>query len=165
MNNSSPYQEARSTLKNMPPELFDVWLDERIEKLGWPPCGTRWDGLLRNRPLSYWQGLHWTKELIPLSIDIFDSESQYFISMLIDGAVDNSNYVTQLTGNSGPRIKSIYKYIEKTGTLPNSIIIVQNQTSYTLVDGCHRMAILSTLQAHPDQSPPLQASHSVWIGK
>jgi len=157
-------KEARSALPLMPSEIFELWLDERIQALGWPPYGSRWEGILHNQPLSIWKKIHWEKKEIPLSLQIFDKNSQYFIKAIQDGAVGNTNYVTQLTGNSGLRMKSIYKYINEYGTTPNSIIIIKGQQNYILADGCHRMAVLSLLQNSPEDFKKLNAVHSVWMG-
>ncbi|MGC1320917.1 MAG: hypothetical protein WA849_01920, partial [Candidatus Udaeobacter sp.] len=53
---------ARSMFPLMPEEVFELWLDERIESNGWPPSGDRWRGALCELSTTTWSAMEWEKK-------------------------------------------------------------------------------------------------------
>jgi len=165
MNKSQAHNAARATLPNVPEEVFSLWLDERIDVLGWDPLHPRWQGLFRNRPIAYWRNLPWHKLDIPLQINQLNPECQGILSQLLAGLAGLPSQVTAVTGNSPARVGSILRYMQTHGTWPNSIILVTEGTFYLVADGFHRLAAFVRIQSAPMSGALLRPVHSAWIGK
>lgn len=165
MNISPAHKAAREALSQVPEEVFSLWLDERIGVLGWSPQHSRWQGLLRNRPLAYWQHLCWTKCQVPMQSNYLNPECRWILNQLLAGLSGLPSIVTAVTGNSPARVESILQYMKVNGTWPNSIILVNEGLHYLVADGFHRLAAFSALQSSPQMSTILRVTHSAWIGK
>lgn len=164
MNKSEAHQAARAALPKVPEEVFSLWLDERIDVLGWNPLHPRWRGLLRNRPLVYWHNLNWQKLDIHLQVSQLNPECQGILSQLLAGLAGLPSIVTAITGNSHARVRNILQYMRANGTWPNSIILANEGTCYLVADGFHRLAAFSKIQC-PGSGTFLRHYHSAWIGK
>jgi len=162
---SNPFQEARASLQNIPEEIFQLWLDDRIKSRGWPPLGINWHGYLLGHPLSFWQETKWSKEFIKINYDSIADISKNILDDLMDSF--NTGRVTLTTmfvGDSIPRMNNINKYISETNKLPGGpIIVILNNGLLEIVEGNHRVAVLLALQ---DKYPNKYLNQQIaWVGR
>lgn len=132
--------------------------------MGWPPHGSRWDGIFWNKPISFWQNLKWEKKELKLTFQMVGPKSQKIIYNLMRGIGGQPNALTSFIGNSGKRAISIYRYLKETGKLPNSIILFSNDSLLEVADGFHRLTVLFMLQEDIDEATTMSETQSAWLG-
>lgn len=162
---SEAKSQARRLLPQMPEEIFQLWLDGRIEANGWPPVGDVWDAALRHRSFQIWQRLQWRKELLhldlirmhPATVEIVQSLSQaYFDGM--------PNSYSAYLGDSRPRFTSIMNHVQRHRQLPSVLIFLADDSLYDVVDGCHRLALFFRLRRDTKFQNLLSDTQIAWIG-
>lgn len=157
----------RNCFPNFPEELFSLWLDKFVKRLGWPPNKEtikEWTNILNQKRIADWNNLNWRSECIPLCIHDMTSTSQLVLSELVKiGSGENGEY-EKYFGENRDRLKHIYSYIVETGDLPNSVILVQEGAQFSIADGHHRLSILFALQGISDNNIHLKGKYSAFVG-
>jgi hypothetical protein len=90
------FQHARLLLPNMPEEILQLWLDERIKTSGWRPAGIEWRGFLRSLPFEVWQRLEWPKADVDLRLSDFTSGAQ----QIFEGLASANFFSTHKTSSA-----------------------------------------------------------------
>ena len=158
--------EARAFFKNLPDEIFDTWMVERVKTAGWPPKGSRWDALLGGYPAEDWASLTWAKEQIDLSNLRFSKDALRIVRGLTDAKFRGIHNAYSNVENSDQRMHSIHSHIKATRLLPGSVILVQRpEFTWELIDGCHRVAMYCAWLGHPDWSERIERTQSTWVGR
>jgi hypothetical protein len=160
--------EARKTFTKMPEEVFQ-WLDKRIESLGWPPAGEKWNGVLRNRSIFEWRAMNWRKQSIHFDLKQFTCGTLEIIDCLLSANfLGENNQMSQMGVESRKRIDSILDYAREHGRLPPGMIFIKDGKNYEIVEGCHRLTVYAALTRHsqfiPEPVPLLNPTHECWIG-
>jgi hypothetical protein len=142
---NSSYQEARKLFPNMPEEIFELWLDERIDDLGWPIEGTTWENVLRNKSLDYWQRIKWRKQrLLIEDLESFTECSKNLMAGLSRSVflkMDNEH--RRVMGDvSDEKVKKIRNHLAENSVLPGELILIIDDGKYEIVDGSHRLVTL-----------------------
>ena len=130
--------EITVVLGEIPREVRQMWLYERIQTAGWPPRGDRWRALLRWHTTNQWSQFTWAKEEIDLSAVTFSEDSMLMLQGLAEARfqrVKNSYYGIE---NSDERMTRILSHINETRRLPQSIVLIAGR-SWKIVDGSHRL--------------------------
>lgn len=154
---------ARESLSNIPAEVCELWLYDRVATNGWPPTGVEWQGFLFNRPLSYWQGLSWDEQCISLSEDNIGDYSTELILALLGahvGGLDNG--VNEYMPDSKARYEAINQYLGERSEIPGKIILLEQSGKFEVLDGAHRVTAALVYQANnPDQKLSIDA----WVAR
>lgn len=162
---TSPLQQAREMFPLMPEGVFECWLDERIQSNGWPPSGSRWNGALRGRPISWWQQLSWSRELVELRYDLLAPGTQKIIQGLHDANIRGiRNEYSRYLDDSRERMRSILVYVQKTGGLPPGLVFIENENCLDVVEGCHRLAVYFACR-WTGECLDLRPREEVWVGR
>jgi hypothetical protein len=160
------FQQARLSLPNMPEEIFQLWLDERIKTNGWPPAGIEWGGFLRSFPLAVWQRLEWFKADVDLKLSDFTSDAQYiFGGLAAANILGQRNEFSLYLGNSKSRIQSIGAYLRQFRALPSILILIDCGPALEVVDGFHRLATFFFLKANGFSDDVLPIRQRAWVGR
>jgi hypothetical protein len=128
---------------NFPEEVVDSWLVPMVRSgAGWPPAPwSRWNRILLGRPLSFWQGLAWSKVRVPLNSLSLAPESLRIVQGLIDANVHGiSNTYSQQIRDSRGRFNRILRYVRTRGELPVPPVLLRVGIQYRVADGNHRVA-------------------------
>jgi hypothetical protein len=145
---------ARSALPLFPPEVFDLWLNDRIKQNGWPPSGIEWEGFLFDEPLDFWGQLKWSKERVALNADKLSKRSRRTAELLYEASVlKQDNILSQYIPNTRERFASVMAYALQHQALPGTLVLLQRDGSYDVVEGNHRAAVLlglQSIQGHPN---------------
>ena len=156
------YKHARQLLPKMPEDIFRLWLDGRIEANGWPPVTSVWRGALREKPFEFWQQLEWDRRIVSLSIDKFTSAARGIINGLIEANfMGIPNDYSMTLADSKERIANIIEYIASHGSLPSTLILMEDNACYEIVDGSHRLAVFFAVGADAQIK---RQKHEIWLG-
>lgn len=163
---SDAVSEARAFFKNLPNEIFDTWMVERVQTAGWPPQGVRWNALLAGYLAAEWAELTWTKERIDLSSLRFSEDAFQIIHGLTAARFRGVNNAYSNVGNSEERMRAIHAHIKTTRLLPGSVLLVQRPDSvWELIDGCHRISMYCAWLGHPEWTERIERVQSAWVGR
>ena len=154
--------EVAQHLGNIPQEVRDVWLSERIETAGWPPNGARWNALLAGYTAAQWSKFSWHKEELDLSALPFSTEAIRIISGLAEARFGNVRNAYYDVEGSAERMRNIYAHLKETRRLPGCPVLVK-AAAWDIVDGCHRITMYSAWLRHPELAPLIDRHQSVWI--
>jgi len=156
---------AHMALPKVPEEVFDLWLNQRIENNGWPPVGPTWHKVLGRMPLQDWQQLTWRKATVNLDSAPFTSNTQAILNGLIGanfhGELDE---YTKMLAHSQRKIMNISRYMAAHRKLPSKLIFVVRQDGLELIDGFHRLATYFFRKPSAVLNPPVSSEAAAWIG-
>jgi TPR repeat protein len=157
--------EVRRLLPQMPEEIFQLWLDGRIEANGWPPFGSIWENTLRNHPLLVWQRFQWKKEMLRLNLDNLSPATLEIVCGLARAYSDNShNTYTRYVGDSHERFASIENYMRQHRQLPSTLVFLSDKSIFDVVDGCHRLAVFFSWRNNPEFRDLISDGQIAWVG-
>lgn len=163
---SDAVSQARAFFKNLPAEVFDPWMIERVETAGWPPRGARWNAVLGGYPPAEWAELVWVKEGVDLAALRFSGDAVRIIQGLTAARFSGAKNAYSNIENSHERMRQIHVHVKATGLLPGSVVLVQGPGSvYELIDGCHRIALYSAWFGHPEWRERIERVQSAWVGR
>ena len=78
----------RNEVPSFPEDVVKSWLVPMASSAGWPPnLNSRWNTILLERPLSFWQDLVWRKQPVALGSWTLDRKSLQIAQGLIDANV------------------------------------------------------------------------------
>jgi hypothetical protein len=157
------FEKARSLFPDMPAEIFDLWLDDRIRGLGWPPLSAAWRCVLCERSIEQWASLKWARQCVPLNRFVFASSSGRVIDGVIAAyfyQIENA-YRRELGDDLFDKMTRINDYWKQHRMLPSTPILLKRDRFYDLVDGCHRISYLIYLQKSDIAT---EYTHECWIG-
>ena len=158
------FDEVLIFLPNLPREVYNLWLHDLILELGWPPCGETWKNVLCGFDRLYWSNLKWTKEELNINTLCWSKSAQGIIKGLYDAKYSNiNNKFSKYIKND--KIERIIEHIEKYGILPETIILINDEGKYEIVDGCHRLTAFLRYMDINDTTNRLNIIQNVWIGK
>lgn len=159
--------EVRKTFPLFPEEVFQLWLDDRVRQNGWPPSGFEWQGFLFGMPITYWQQLKWTKQLVILNTYNLSETANTTANQIIEVSVFNmQNIISTYIPNTRKRFISILRYAQKYQRLPEPIILLQRDDLFDVVEGNHRVSVLLTLQKlNGVNGAPLVEDVVAWVAK
>lgn len=136
------------TLPNFPTDVIEEWLLPYAKLEGWPPARDfdelpkgSWRYLLKNRPLTYWRSLSWSKVERHVSIHDLSPEWQSMMVQMMLGAVKGQpNLYSVSIKDLAPRFNRILEYFERYGVFPKPPALLIEQQQLTVLDGNHRLA-------------------------
>lgn len=170
------FEKVQNDLPDWPADVIRQWLLVYAQgTAGWPPPDpltpeSRWKGLI-SRPLSWWQGVVWTRVLSPLDkseICALDRDTQgkmhhaYF-----GGGYNEYSFIS----DGRERALSVLLFIREHGTLPAAPIAMKISDGLTFVDGSHRMVAwhiyteLAETNKLSDGAAVRASSQPVWVGE
>jgi hypothetical protein len=160
----TPFEQARRWFPKMPEELFSLWFDERIEVNGWPPTSRAWHQVLCYKTLQFWQNLNWKKREFDLAGVQFGAETLRVVNGLIrSNMLGETNELTQIR-DSSLRTVSIMDFVQKNKRLPGTLIFIEDNRVFEIVEGCHRLAIFCRFYPYEHTRGSVSAMCSAWIG-
>jgi hypothetical protein len=144
-----PVQRISRDLPNAPQEVIETWLAPLARTAGWPPTIlSRWQQILLERPLSFWQQLEWSKTRVLLSSWSLEQRSLAIAQGLIDANVHGiRNAYSEQISDTQERFNRILSYIRFHGSLPVPPVLLKQGSLYRVADGNHRVA--AWLAANP----------------
>lgn len=154
---------ARETFINMPEEVCQLWLDDRISNCGWPPEGLEWQGFLFRKSIEHWQQLAWEEKNVSLEVHQIAPISLELVSNLIEAHEHGKpNILTLYMPDSKSRYDSINDYLKTNKAVPGKIILMETELGYEIIDGVHR--VTAALMFQLNNSLKL-SGFNAWIGK
>ena len=157
---------ARSLFKNLPDEIFDDWMVERVETAGWPPVGARWNALLGGYSAEEWAMLSWSKKSLDLSALVFSEGTKIVLRGLSDARFRGARNAYSEVENSDDRMRSIHSHVKTTGLLPGAVILIERpECVWELIDGCHRLSTYWAWISSSEWSEKIQRVQSAWVGR
>jgi hypothetical protein len=158
---------ARKEFRNIPEEMFLLWMDGLIKGNGWPPASPPWQATLRNKSLQYWKALSWREEIVDLKSFPLNKATKDIVSGLFKGFFENtptpiSNY---MGAQSKMRLQNIETYIFENARLPGKLIFLKDGSRYDVVDGCHRLTCLIAAHSGKFNIKTVDLRVSSWIGE
>lgn len=144
---------AKLTLSNVPDEVFELWLNDRIRQNGWPPLGYEWEGFLCGESLQYWSTLSWKKVAIQLTSHYLSYTSRCITHQIYEASVLNKeNAISMYIPNTRERFSAIVTYALQHKTIPGTLVLLKRNDVFDIVDGNHRVSALIYLQTIEDLS-------------
>jgi hypothetical protein len=163
---SDALTEARAFFKNLPAEVFDPWMIERVETAGWPPRGARWNAVLGGYSPAEWAELVWFQEGVDLGSLQFSDDAVQIIRGLMAARFAGATNAYSNIENSQERMRQIHAHLKATRLLPGSVVLVERPESvYELIDGCHRVAMYCAWLGHPEWRERIERVQSSWVGR
>ena len=157
---------ARSIFRNMPDEVFDMWIAPLIGDHGWPfrsatdsTTGTHWHRYFAERGIQVIAQLRWNRREMPFASVRFHPVSQSTIDALRRHhtfGIWNSQIAA--LKDSAERFTGFQKLVQRDGRIPAPCVLMCEALSYTILDGHHRIAALASMPS--GESFTLDA----WIG-
>jgi hypothetical protein len=139
----------RNFFPNMPDEVFEMWLDPIAEEYGWPfksPSDstkeTKWGGVFRGAPLSFWADTTWCRKQINLTTDPINRHSEYLIRTLLHGYTNGVPTLIADVADTEKRVRSCADYIRTYGNIPKPVVAIIRDREIDIVDGYHRITAL-----------------------
>lgn len=166
MSGSCPDHDlARRDLASVPAEVFELWLDERISKHGWPPAGPAWEGALAGVGLDYLKSLRWVKEQLPLTPQDLGPRSLDRALRILDADVHGKrNQVANGIPDSARRFATMWEFIQSHGKLPAPLVLVSTFEGYEVVEGNHRVAAMLWCAAQKGTEGFFPGQVEAWVG-
>jgi hypothetical protein len=157
---------ARSIFKNMPDEVFYMWIGPLIGEIGWPflsvqdsNFNTAWRLLFYGKSIQYIAKLSWERCEMPFASIRFEPFSEQRINGLIAGHVRGiDNRLMDIKGGRG-RFFKFRELIAVNGRVPAPALLMLNDKDYSILDGNHRIAALASL---PNAS---ELMLDCWVGR
>ena len=159
---SSSLQQAKLFFKNMPDELIEAWLVERVKSRGWPPLGPSWEALLRYYTPAQWQRFSWEKREIDLYALNYSAKVANIITGLAAACFQKAKNAYSNIENSGIRMRSIYDHLEQTGRLPGTVALIAD-AEWEIVDGSHRISCYAAFHNTPLLAGKIEPLQSAWV--
>lgn len=156
------YEEARRWFPKFPAELFSLWFHERIEVNGWPPTSSIWQQVLCYKSLQFWRDLDWEKREFDLARVQFGAETLRVINGVIRSMLGENNEFTRIEGHAA-RTLSILNFVEANRRLPGTLIFIEDNGTYEVVEGCHRLAMLYSFSGQNSRDG-ISSLCLAWIG-
>lgn len=163
----TPLEHAQSMFPKMPPEVFDLWLRPFIEADGWPfssinddTKGTIWDQYFVGESIGMVAQLSWERKMLPLSISLFNPESEITINWIIEAHIYGvETPVAKIkNGKAGESFFRSRKFIECAGRVHTPVVVRESSDDFQILDGNHRIAAAFSLSL--DESFLLDT----WVG-
>jgi len=157
---------ARAMLENVPVEIFDIWLDDFILRLGWPfmsvtdpVTGTGWEEVFGGSlSLETFANLSWNRLQIPFSEIALDQASELTLDLMLASLVgDGKTLGAGFFPRSRERFIFQLNHMKKTGSLLAPIVLTASHTGRKCCDGYHRLCALAVLE---NENFPVDC----WIG-
>ncbi len=158
------YAQARRDLPNLPPELFNSWLDPLIAAYGWQPHCETWQGILRHQSLSFFQTLNWKLENVSIDKMQFACETASILFGLFSAAHGCQNQFSIKLQESQSRINSIRDYVTQHRKLPSSLVMFKLGNQHEVADGYRRLTTFFLLKNNPVTNDLLEDKQSAWVG-
>jgi len=156
---------ARQLLPNLPADVFDGWLIERIEAAGWPPRGARWNALLGGYSVQDWSSFTWTAEDVDLHTLPFAEDSIRNIVGLSQAEFSGIQNAYSSIENSRNRMSRIYSHINETKKLPGRVVLIASDLGWEIIDGCHRITMYEGCLRHPDLKDKVERLQPAWVAR
>lgn len=163
-------EQIKQTLPNWPDEVVHEWLLYFANDIGWPPAeplGTdRWDGILGNRPLTWWAEVSWQLQTVDCSRAELTEATEQRIA-----AVSDPVYAGTASEIEKGQYRRPLQYLLEHGAFANPALAMRDDGLLYVIDGHHRLAALTDLMekapdslfAQPGRLRP-GAQQRVWIG-
>ncbi len=152
---------ARNTFPDFLPEVFTLWLDDRIKKNGWPPSGIEWQGFLLGESIEYWQQLSWDEAQMTLKPSDLGPMSLRIAVQIIEAAQGKNNLISAYISNTRERFQSSLQFVIEHRSLPSKVLLLRGPDGLEVIEGNHRiaalLAVLPQLQAIDSSGPSIQA--------
>jgi hypothetical protein len=132
-------EKIKIDLPNFPDEVIRDWLAPYAERIGWLPEEKNWNGILFDRPLTFWQQIVWSKKKIDLNKVKYSVVSEKLFAEMKNAHLNKvENCYYRNVGSKDRYVKSL-KYLMSTGKFPRPICLLKEEEFYSVVDGNHRM--------------------------
>lgn len=142
-------------LENVPAEIFDIWLDDFILRLGWPfmsvtdpVAGTGWAEVFGGSlSLADFASCSWSKLQIPFGEIALDQASERTIDLMLASFVGTGNTLRAgFFPDSRERFIFQLNHMKKTGSLIAPIVLTSSHAGRKCCDGYHRLCALAVLE-------------------
>ena len=152
-------QAARRALPNVPAQIFETWLDDCIERNGWPPKGPAWEGILLKRPLSFWRNVNWRQEALSVGLAELTPDSAGLVTELLEHTRTHRppSFLSWIPGHSRATIQWHVNRLRSDGEHIAPPILLRTVNGFAIADGHHRMVASSILAT--------ACNHQFWIGE
>lgn len=154
---------ARNALANIPDEVCQLWLYDRVANSGWPPVGLEWQGYFFGQPLAYWQKLTWHEQSVSIGVENLGPISMELVTNLVaahEQGIDN--LVNAYMPDSKDRYESINRYLDEHAQIPGKIVLLEQDGAYEVIDGAHRVTAALVYQTKNSGVPLCMEA---WIAK
>ncbi|RRR98863.1 hypothetical protein EIP75_23875 [Aquabacterium soli] len=158
---------AKLALPSVPDEVFALWLNDRIRQNGWPPEGDEWEGFLFGESLHFWSQLKWSKRRVSLTAEALSLASRRTAMLLYEASVlKQENIMSHYIPNTRERFASVMAYAIEHQALPSTIVLLERNGRFDVIEGNHRVAVLLGLQSVKDHLgvPNIQEVEA-WVAK
>lgn len=135
--------DLQNLFPNFPEEVLTLWLLPYAEgeRMGLPPTHPRWDAILHQHDLQFWQQKQWTRE------EQNFNEVTFSASTLEMTPVMRSSYRFEQgapmytpEAQRDRRYLDPLEYLVNHGTFPEPICLLEEEGAHTVIDGSHRFA-------------------------
>ena len=160
----TPFEQARKIFPGFPEEVFSLWLDECIEKYGWPPVGDEWDRVLVGYPILYCNKLLWTEKEAELSFDRLGPLSRRTVNGIMAANVARQPDPSSANGGDlQKRFDSIFKFMVEKKDLPGKMVLLDEGNYFEILEGCRRMAVICAMRQFPEFRKYVPERFRCWI--
>ncbi len=160
----TPFEQARKVFPNCPEEIFSLWLDEQIEKLGWPPAGESWDRTLVGYPILYWRKLLWVEKDMGILFDLLGPLSRRTVnSIMAANVTGTSEALSESAADTRARFDSIFKHIIEKQEVPGKMILLDEGNYFEILAGCHRAAAICAMRQFPEFKKYVPERFKCWV--
>lgn len=158
------FQRARAMLPLMPSDVFDIWMVPFIESRGWPfisvftPASGPWAHNLCGYSLNFISKLNWKLQQLPGDLTGFRPILPKRIKALARQYTTGIRTLNVSVINGPARFRRALVYIQRHGTIPKPVIVINRRSHLDLMDGNHRLAALLTAGVIP------RHKFAAWVG-
>lgn len=142
---------ARAMLRNMPDEVFRIYLEPLIRSNGWPfrgvdsPTFGVWRNYFDGHTLKKISQLTWKREKISFRFARFHPSSKDRIRWIIGAHIYGLNTPCANVVNGRARFIRCQRYIASTARMPVPVILMRSYAGLRILDGNHRLAAMASL--------------------
>lgn len=137
---------ARAIFKNMPDEVFELYIAPLIQDLGWHYTAATaivskgWYEAFDNSQLNAIVELQWERLDTYFSSLTFHPNSADRLNWILQAHIDGRVTPCSNVKNGKQRLESSLAYIRRSRRLPNPVVFMKSYQGFRILDGNHRLA-------------------------
>jgi len=158
------HANAKAIFKNMPDEVFEIYIAPLIKDLGWPYNSANdfvsrgWQEAFDNHQLNVIVELQWERGNTYFSSLKFHPTSAKRLDWILEAHIDGRVTPCSNVRNGKQRLERNLAYIKRLRAMPSPVVFMNSHQGFRILDGNHRLAAALLVSRTIDTQIPY------WLG-